>query len=109
MSLALPLFSVENWVSSIRKYVSQTHSNYEHLPELRETEDADIIYHDYSGALTKLLIQKEYLDATIWATQAPKYLIEVKATANHCNAPFYVSIYQEPRVSNIDIIIADTL
>jgi len=57
-------------------------------------ETTDIIYDDIDGNFTNLLIENGYLSRDIWTDQRPYYYIEVKATINELQTPFFVSHYQ---------------
>ncbi|RYP79682.1 hypothetical protein DL769_002822 [Monosporascus sp. CRB-8-3] len=86
----LPGFCRGNWQSLIRQYVN-VHPEYRDLPRFQGEETSDIVYHDASGALTTLLIQKGYLAGNRWTGKTPKYYIEVKSTTDLCATPFFVS------------------
>ncbi|RYO85251.1 hypothetical protein DL766_000105 [Monosporascus sp. MC13-8B] len=86
----LPGFGRGNWQSLIRQYVN-VHPDYKDLPGFQEKETSDIVYHDASGALTTLLIQKGYLSGNRWTGKTPRYYIEVKSTTDLCATPFFIS------------------
>lgn len=95
---AIPEFSMENWQSTIRDYV-KVHAEYSDItrwPGNRET--ADIVYADTTGALTKVLIDCDYLSSS-WEHARPNYLLEVKTTTGPCRTPFFMSRLQYQRVS----------
>ncbi|KAM5346360.1 hypothetical protein ACJ41O_009365 [Fusarium nematophilum] len=94
---ALPGFSLENWRSTIRKYVS-VHADYAHIEAWNGRETADLVYNDSDGILTELLIENGYLDEEAWRSRMPNYLLEVKATTGPCNTPFYMSKHQYQRM-----------
>ncbi|KAK7403350.1 hypothetical protein QQX98_010871 [Neonectria punicea] len=94
---SIPEFSMENWQSTIRGYV-KVHAEYSDItrwPGNRET--ADIVYADTTGALTKVLIDCDYLDVS-WEDARPNYLLEVKTTTGPCKAPFFMSRRQYERM-----------
>ncbi|KAH7127402.1 hypothetical protein EDB81DRAFT_662832 [Dactylonectria macrodidyma] len=94
---SIPEFSMENWQSTIRDYV-KVHAEYSDItrwPGNRET--ADIVYADTTGALTKVLIDCDYLDAS-WEHARPNYLLEVKTTTGPCRTPFFMSRMQYQRM-----------
>jgi hypothetical protein len=62
-------------------------------------ETADITYHDSDGILTKLLVDKGYLDTSPWLGRPPRYYLEVKSTTGDCDNAFYMSKYQYERVT----------
>jgi hypothetical protein len=88
----LPGFSRANWQSTIRHYVSR-HPEYSDLQvPWTGTETSDIVYDDTSGAFTRLLIDKGYLDAGVWTDATPRYYVEVKATTSaSCSTRFFMS------------------
>ncbi|KAF7557600.1 hypothetical protein G7Z17_g521 [Cylindrodendrum hubeiense] len=93
---SIPEFSMENWQSTIRDYV-KVHAEYSDItrwPGYHET--ADIVYADTTGALTEMLIDCDYLDAS-WEHARPNYLLEVKTTTGPCRTPFYTSRRQYQR------------
>lgn len=94
----LPGFSINNWQSTIREYVT-VHTEYADMEPWRGQETSDIVYVDYGAVLTDLLIGKGYLAREIWAEKTPKYFIEVKTTTMSCDTPFYMSKAQYQRVS----------
>lgn len=51
----------------------------------------DITYKDSEGVLTKLLVDKGYLDASPWLDKRPEYLLEVKSTTGPCEDAFCMS------------------
>ncbi|KFY15288.1 hypothetical protein V492_02105 [Pseudogymnoascus sp. VKM F-4246] len=90
LRLGLFGFSRDNWKSTIRDEVC-VHNKYRDLEPWRGHETADITYDDGEGELTKLLIEKGYLNADIWEDECPRYYLEVKATPRDCNEQFYMS------------------
>ncbi|KAK7424668.1 hypothetical protein QQZ08_008551 [Neonectria magnoliae] len=93
---SIPDFSMENWQSTIRDYV-KVHAEYSYItrwPGNRET--ADIVYADTTGALTKVLIDHDYLHVS-WEDARPNYLLEVKTTTGPCKTPFFMSRRQYER------------
>ncbi|KAH6999499.1 hypothetical protein EDB80DRAFT_724771 [Ilyonectria destructans] len=94
---SIPEFSMENWQSTIRDYV-KVHAEYSDItrwPGNRET--ADIVYADTTGALTKVLIDCDYLSSS-WEHARPNYLLEVKTTTGPCRTPFFMSRLQYQRM-----------
>jgi hypothetical protein len=61
-------------------------------------ETADITYKDDNSSLTTLLIQRGYLDESVWRGAFPRYYIEVKTTTGECNDRFFMSNSQYLRV-----------
>ncbi|RYP16371.1 hypothetical protein DL765_005151 [Monosporascus sp. GIB2] len=86
----LPGFGRGNWRSLTRQYVN-VHPDYKDLPSFQGKETSDVVYHDASGALTTLLIQKSYLPGNRWTGKTPRYYIEVKSTTDLCATPFFIS------------------
>lgn len=74
------------------------HSHYRTLKPWDGTEKADIVFEDIQGELTKLLIDRGFLDPAIWREARPKYLIEVKTTTLRSNTRFFMSKAQFDRV-----------
>jgi hypothetical protein len=74
------------------------HRSYCDIENWYGSETADIVYDDQQSKLTSLLIQRGYLDASIWANRRPKYYIEVKATTGTLDVPFFVSPNQYHRI-----------
>jgi len=95
----LPRFSMENWMSRIRKYV-MVHPDYANITPYNEQETSDIVYRDLEGKLTAEFIGKGYLPQDEWATRKPLYFIEVKTTTRSCETAFYMSKAQYKRVSS---------
>ncbi|KPM39359.1 hypothetical protein AK830_g7176 [Neonectria ditissima] len=94
---SVPGFSMENWQSTIRHNVI-THEEYSgNTPWPGKRETADIVYDDATGALTRTLIDRDYLDAS-WEHARPNYLLEVKTTTGPCKTPFYMSGSQYQRM-----------
>ncbi|KAK3347242.1 hypothetical protein B0T25DRAFT_521477 [Lasiosphaeria hispida] len=95
---SLPGFSIANWQSTIRHYVS-CHPEYSGLqrPWVGH-ETSDIVYDDANGDFTKLLIDKGYLDAGMWTGARPRYYVEVKATTKICSTRFFMSKNQYRRM-----------
>ncbi|KAL6361994.1 hypothetical protein LRP88_05477 [Fusarium phalaenopsidis] len=90
LSPGLPGFSLQNWRSTIRKYVS-THPDYTDIQPWNHRETSDLEYNDREGALTELMIENGYLERDIWQNKKPRYYLEVKTTTGPCEAPFYMS------------------
>ncbi|UPK97203.1 hypothetical protein LCI18_008138 [Fusarium solani-melongenae] len=86
----LPDFSLQNWKSTIRKYVSP-HPDYVGIQPWNHRETSDLEYADSEGALTELMIDNGYLERDIWENKKPRYYLEVKTTTGPCEAPFYMS------------------
>ncbi|RSL98875.1 hypothetical protein CEP52_010095 [Fusarium oligoseptatum] len=86
----LPGFSLENWRSTIRSYVS-VHPDYTDIHPWNHRETSDLEYDDSEGALTELMIDNGYLERDVWENKKPKYYLEVKTTTGPCEAPFYMS------------------
>lgn len=98
LSPRLPGFSLANWRSTIRSYVS-VHPDYANIQPWNHKETSDIEYSDSEGILTELLIDNGYLERDIWEHKRPKYYLEVKTTTGPCEAPFYMSKSQYRLVS----------
>ncbi|KAF4775175.1 hypothetical protein HER10_EVM0007465 [Colletotrichum scovillei] len=94
---SLPGFGMDNWQSTMRKHVA-VHPEYSYVTPWEGQETADIVYDDRSGVLTKILIEKGYLERTKWIGKKPQYLIEVKTTPGDASRPFFVSKYQYNRM-----------
>lgn len=94
-------FTKDNWKSTIRDEVC-VHRKYRDLEPWRGRETADITYDDCEGELTKLLIEKGYLNGDIWEDERPTYYLEVKATPKDCSEQFYMSGSQFNHVSLIN-------
>ncbi|KAI8721773.1 hypothetical protein NCS52_00319800 [Fusarium sp. LHS14.1] len=90
LSPRLPGFSLANWRSTIRSYVS-VHPEYANIQPWNHKETSDIEYSDSEGILTELLIDNGYLERDVWEHKKPKYYLEVKTTTGACEAPFYMS------------------
>ncbi|KAJ4314945.1 hypothetical protein N0V84_008639 [Fusarium piperis] len=90
LSPQLPGFSLENWRSTIRRYVS-VHPDYVDIQPWNHRETSDIEYSDSEGVLTELLVDNGYLERDIWENKKPRYYLEVKTTTGPCEAPFYMS------------------
>ena len=90
---ALSGFSLDNWQSKIRHYVS-VHDEYSGIQPWRGSETSDFRYTDSSGTLTSMLIDKGYLRSNIWSGKRPEYYLEIKSTTGPCENPFYMSKYQ---------------
>ncbi|KAL2690097.1 hypothetical protein Neosp_004165 [[Neocosmospora] mangrovei] len=86
----LPGFSLENWRSTIRRYVS-AHPDYANISHWNHRETSDFEYDDSEGALTVLMIDNGYLERDVWENKKPRYYLEVKTTTGPCEAPFYMS------------------
>lgn len=95
----LPKFSLANWRSTIRRYVS-VHPDYASIPPWNHKETSDIEYSDSEGVLTELLIENGYLERDTWQNKKPRYYLEVKTTTGPCEAPFYMSKSQYRLVSH---------
>lgn len=90
---------MDNWQSTIRAYV-RVHRQYADIERwLGTRETADIVYKDVTGAFTKVLVDYDYLDGTLWDGARPTYYLEVKTTTGPCKTPFFVSKSQYKRVS----------
>ena len=98
----LPNWSWTNWQSTIRHYVT-VHQDYTFLQPWRQSETADIVYHDVESKLTGILVDKGYVDEW-WLGATPKYFIEVKTTTGSCSTPFYMSWRQYQLVSRLPLI-----
>ncbi|KAK1467140.1 hypothetical protein CMEL01_11133 [Colletotrichum melonis] len=94
---SLPGFGLDNWQSTMRKYVA-VHPEYSYVTPWEGQETADIVYDDRFGVLTEILIEKGYLERTKWIGKKPQYLIEVKTTPGDAARPFFVSKYQYNRM-----------
>ncbi|KAJ3467638.1 hypothetical protein MRS44_005202 [Fusarium solani] len=90
LSPGLPGFSLQNWRSTIRKYVTE-HPDYTDIQPWNHRETSDLEYNDSEGALTELMIDNGYLERDIWENKKPRYYLEVKTTTGPCEAPFYMS------------------
>ncbi|KAE9964487.1 hypothetical protein EG328_010419 [Venturia inaequalis] len=88
-NLGLPNFDQTCWQSSIR-HRAALHQDYQWISHWPGKETADIIYTDHQQVLTKMLVQKNYLDPE-WATLYPTYYIEVKSTTGSCDTRFFCS------------------
>lgn len=100
LSPSLTMFSLVNWQSTIRDLV-KFHPEYSQItrwPGHRET--ADLVYDDGSGDLTRVLIERGYLDGS-WEGCTPNFLLEVKTTTGPCETPFFMSKTQYERVSTV--------
>lgn len=94
---ALPGFSDKNWLSTICHYV-KIHDDYANItPKFGNTT---IIYNDSEGSLTKLFVDKGYLDASLWLDKRPLYHLDVKSTTGPCDDAFFMSGYQYRSVNN---------
>ena len=100
LSPELPSFSLENWRSTIRRYVS-VHPDYANIGHWNHRETSDFEYNDSEGALTELMIDNGYLERDVWENKKPKYYLEVKTTTGPCEAPFYMSKSQYRLVSHL--------
>jgi hypothetical protein len=91
------MFDVSNWQSTIRDLV-RVHPDYSQISRWPgQWETADLIYDDFSGGFTKVLIECGYLDGS-WEGCTPNYLLEVKTTTGQCETPFFMSQAQYERV-----------
>lgn len=86
-------FDLQNWRSSIRRYV-QVLPEYQELSAWPERETSDLVYDDINGFFTRLMISLGYLNADHWAGKMPRYYIEVKCTTGVCETPCIVSQHQ---------------
>lgn len=93
----LPSFARQNWQSNMRKHVT-IHPEYANMTDWKGSEISDIIYEDTNGVLTNFLVLGNYLDRDKWSGKNPKYLIEVKATQQSLDAPFYMTKAQYSRM-----------
>lgn len=50
--------------------------------------DACFKYFDTDGVFTALLIEKGYLDSTLWEARKPMYLIDIKVTSRGITSSF---------------------
>lgn len=75
------------------------HNKYRDLAPWNGRETADITYVDTGGILTRLFIEKGYLQSEIWQNERPKYFLEVKTTTWDYTEQFYMSGSQYQRVS----------
>lgn len=98
----LPGWSQHNWQSTIRRYVT-IHPEYATMVPWYGRETADIVYNDFEGAFTSLLIEHGYLEADEWQSRRPKYFIEIKTTTGPLGTPFYMSRRQFERVSDSSV------
>ncbi|KAH8586657.1 hypothetical protein B0O99DRAFT_585566 [Bisporella sp. PMI_857] len=102
LGLSLPGFSEISWESTIRTEV-RVHDRYRNLEFLTRRETADITYNDIDGVLTKLFIEKRYLDRETWENSRPKYYLEVKTTTKDCSEQFYMSGSQYNRMRRMKL------
>jgi len=100
--LTLPNFSRSCWKSNIRHLVS-VHEGYSDLGPWGGTETSDIVYFDSESTLTDLLIRQGYLTTNPWSRQTPTYYIEVKATMEDVDQPFYCSQPQFDRMEAMEL------
>jgi hypothetical protein len=103
LKLNLPGFTEENWRSSIRKEV-RVHEKYCNMEPWNGAETADIVYQDFDGHFTELLIGEGYLPSAIWRHATPTYYLEVKTTTRQGGERFFMSKGQYQRVSR-DLLI----
>ena len=94
----LPDLEYSHWKSKIRHEVS-VHEDHEHLDPWNGRETSDLVYPDTESILTNILIEKGYLERTVWQSETPEYQIEVKTTTGQWSEPFYMSKSQYSRVS----------
>lgn len=87
--LGLPNLDQTCWQSTIR-HRAALHQDYQDISQWHGYETADIVYTDHQNILTKILVQKGYLDSE-WASFCPTYYIEVKATTASCDTRFFCS------------------
>ncbi|PVH80366.1 hypothetical protein DL98DRAFT_628772 [Cadophora sp. DSE1049] len=100
-NLSLPLFSRENWASTIRHEVT-VHEKYRDMAPWTSRETADITYDDDNGAFTSILVDKGYLEE-YWRGSTPQYFIEIKTTTGDCNDRFFLSNSQYARMQRYTI------
>ncbi|KAL2862596.1 uncharacterized protein BJX67DRAFT_391165 [Aspergillus lucknowensis] len=98
----LPGFDRTNWRSNIRKYVS-VHPDYRDLTPWSGVETADLVYHDTSSVLTRILIRTGYLTRDRWHGINPSYYIEVKTTTGECDNAFFMSRSQYRRMQRMHL------
>jgi hypothetical protein len=82
----------------MRKHVT-IHPEYANMTDWTGFETSDIVYEDTNSVLTNFLVLGNYLDRDKWSGKNPKYFIEVKATQQSFDAPFYMTKAQYSRVS----------
>lgn len=99
-NLSLPNFGIANWKSRIRSYARQ-HPEYATMEAWRGIETSDLVYNDTMGAFTKLLIDKCYLEASVWQHRRPTYYFEVKTTVGPCETRFFISKKQYKMVCTL--------
>ncbi|KAF1816496.1 hypothetical protein P152DRAFT_428616 [Eremomyces bilateralis CBS 781.70] len=102
-SLGLPDFGRHNWQSTIRGR-AKVHKRYSDIQNWAGSETADIVYQDRDCTLTKLLVEKGYLRADVWADHSPEYYIEVKTTVSTLKTPFYCSQLQYDRMETMRLV-----
>jgi hypothetical protein len=89
-------FSIDNWQSSIRHYVSEL-PEYANEPTWRGREISDIMYEGNCSRLMDILRQNTtfayppWLEAGVTTPAAVRYHIEVKTTSGPCSTPFFMS------------------
>ncbi|KAK7947037.1 uncharacterized protein PG986_011358 [Apiospora aurea] len=86
----LPGFNIDNWKSTIRHY-AVNHPEYGDIRRFTGPETSDITYDDTDGALTNLLVAKDYIPVQVNSGERIGYSIEVKTTTDACETPFYMS------------------
>lgn len=62
-------------------------------------------YSDSEGILTKLFVDKGYLDAALWLDRRPLYYIDVKSTTGPCDDAFSMSAFEYGTVNNPIILL----
>ncbi|KAF4634009.1 hypothetical protein G7Y89_g4107 [Cudoniella acicularis] len=85
-------FNRSSWRSTIMREVT-VHPSYQDLGSWDQRETADIVYQDIGSRLTRLLIQRGYLE-DYWGGAEPEYYIEVKTTTGNCSDRFFMSANQ---------------
>lgn len=84
----------------MRNDVSHAHPNYANMAKWTGTETTDIVYHDTTGYLTAMFIDRGYLLPTTEGAGAVTYYFEVKTTmGKHIN--FHLSRQQRALVSRV--------
>lgn len=99
---ALPNFSRGNWQSTARHYV-RIHDDYTDITRMFGL--TTIVYHDREGTLTKLFVEKGYLDASLWLDRRPLYFMDVKSTTGPCDDAFSMSASEYGKVNNLIILL----
>ncbi|KAI1137758.1 hypothetical protein F5Y05DRAFT_419225 [Hypoxylon sp. FL0543] len=83
-------FDHSDWTSTLRKYVT-VHPDYEEIGSWTGSETSDFVYKDMGGVLTKVLVEKGFLQKK-WRARRPwpKYYIKVKTTTGAWDEPFSI-------------------